>query len=63
LRKLFPEYGTYADAVPVLLPGRPANLQKTSNPFRWTLYLRNQEYQAGAGFIAGMLFLLWKVLR
>ena len=63
LRKLFPEYRTYAANVLMLLPGRPANLQKTSNPFRWSLYLRNQEYQAGGGYIAGMLFLLWKVLR
>ena len=36
--------------------------QKTRILFRTALYLRNQEYQAGAGFVAGMLFLLWKVL-
>jgi hypothetical protein len=63
LRKLFPEYGSYAASVPALLPSRIANYQKSPNPFRWTLYLRNREYQAGAGFVAGMLFLLWKVLR
>ena len=63
LRKLFPEYGSYAANVPALLPRRNASHQKSPNPFRWRLYLRNQEYQAGAGFIAGMLFLLWKVLR
>jgi steroid 5-alpha reductase family enzyme len=63
LRKLFPEYSVYATIVPALLPVRLTNQQKFPNPFRWSLYLRNQEYQAGAGFLAGMLFLLWKVLR
>src|ERR1035441_3523804 len=33
------------------------------NPFRTGLYLKNQEYQAGLGFLAGMLFLLWKVWK
>jgi hypothetical protein len=26
------------------------------------LYRTNQEYQAGLGFMAGMLFLFWKML-
>jgi protein-S-isoprenylcysteine O-methyltransferase Ste14 len=62
LRRLFPGYGAYAKAVPALLPGLQKFPQKNPNPFRWSLYLRNQEYQAGAGFAAGMLFLLWKVV-
>jgi protein-S-isoprenylcysteine O-methyltransferase Ste14 len=77
LRQLFPGYAAYADGVPALLPrltpwapaaARPGerrqvepNSQKSPNPFRWSLYLRNQEYNAGAGFAAGMLFLLWKL--
>jgi protein-S-isoprenylcysteine O-methyltransferase Ste14 len=31
--------------------------------FCWRLYLRNQEYQAFAGFIAGVLLLIWKASR
>jgi protein-S-isoprenylcysteine O-methyltransferase Ste14 len=66
LRKIFPEYAEYADRVPALLPritpslgpGRANDL----NPFRTALYLKNQEYQAGLGFVAGMLFLFWKML-
>jgi protein-S-isoprenylcysteine O-methyltransferase Ste14 len=61
LRRLFPEYAAYAVRVPALWPrARPA--AKSPNPFRFSLYLRNQEYQAGLGFTAGMLYLLWKAL-
>ena len=62
LRRLFPEYATYAERVPALLPRVRPIPAKNPNPFRISLYLRNQEYQAGAGFAAGMLFLLWKVV-
>ena len=62
LRRLFPEYAAYAGRVPTLWPRwRPAPCEN-SNPFRIVLYLKNQEFQAGAGFIAGVLFLLWKLL-
>ncbi|HWC97293.1 MAG TPA: isoprenylcysteine carboxylmethyltransferase family protein [Candidatus Sulfopaludibacter sp.] len=59
LRKLFPEYAAYAEAVPALLPRITAAASKNPQPFRFALYLKNQEYQAGAGLAAGMLFLLW----
>jgi protein-S-isoprenylcysteine O-methyltransferase Ste14 len=62
LRKLFPDYAAYAARVPALWPRLRPAFVKSANPFRWALYLRNQEYQAGAGFVAGMLLLLWKVL-
>ena len=62
LREIFPEYGAYADRVPALVPRIPKIREKNSNPFRSELYLINQEYQAGLGFLAGMLFLLWKML-
>jgi protein-S-isoprenylcysteine O-methyltransferase Ste14 len=62
LRTLFPEYAPYARQVPALWPRLTPAPTITSNPFRTALYLRNQEYQAGVGFAAGMLFLLWKVL-
>ncbi|MGD0497814.1 MAG: isoprenylcysteine carboxylmethyltransferase family protein [Bryobacteraceae bacterium] len=61
LRRLFPEYAGYAARVPALWP-RLTPAERTRNPFRFSLYLRNQEFQAGAGFGAGMLYLLWKAL-
>jgi protein-S-isoprenylcysteine O-methyltransferase Ste14 len=60
LRSIFPEYAAYAERVPALLPNFPAAGRKKSNPFRVALYLKNQEYQAAVGFIAGVLFLLLK---
>jgi len=67
LRQIFPEYAEYAERVPALLPRlarrpNPAP-ENIANPFRAGLYLKNQEYQAGLGFLAGMLFLLWKVWK
>lgn len=63
LRRLFPDFAGYASQVPALIPRLRPVPQKTSNPFRFALYLKNQEYQAGAAFAAGMLFLIWKILR
>ena len=62
LRELFPEYAGYAERVPALLPRPSGPPENNSNPFSWSLYLKNQEYQAGLGFAAGMLFLVWKML-
>jgi hypothetical protein len=61
LRVIFPDYAIYADHVPALIPRLTPYPKKSLNPFRGSLYLRNQEYQAGIGFFAGMLFLLWKM--
>ncbi len=61
LRRLFPEYAAYAREVPALFPRLTPYPTKTVNPFRGALYLRNQEYQAAAGYFAGVLFLLWKM--
>jgi protein-S-isoprenylcysteine O-methyltransferase Ste14 len=63
LRKLFPDYGSYAAVVPALWPRLTPAAAKNADPFHWSLYLKNQEYQAGAGWGAGILLLLWKVLR
>jgi protein-S-isoprenylcysteine O-methyltransferase Ste14 len=63
LHDLFRDYAGYAAAVPLLRPRFPPYRAKNPNPFRVSLYLRNQEYNAGAGFAAGMLFLLWKLVR
>ena len=62
LRNLFPAYAPYARQVPALWPRLTPAPTKNPNRFQAALYLRNQEYQAGAGFAAGMLFLLWRVL-
>ena len=61
LHALFPDYAAYAHHVPVLLPRWTPGPQKNPHPFRWALYLKNKEYQAGIGLTVGMLFLLWKV--
>lgn len=60
LRKLFPEYDGYARRVPKLIPrfGRAG-----SQTFRWAVYMRNQEYQAALGFLAGAAVLVWKAVR
>lgn len=61
LRRLFPEYEGYARQVPSLVPRLRAFRGEYANAFQWSLYLKNQEYQAGAGFLAGLLFLLWRL--
>jgi protein-S-isoprenylcysteine O-methyltransferase Ste14 len=63
LHELFRDYSAYASAVPLLLPRIAPFRSKNANRFRVALYLRNQEYNAGAGLAAGMLFLLWKIVR
>lgn len=61
LRELFPSYGDYARRVPMLVPRlrRPPNPRK----FRWELYMVNEEYQAGIGFLAGLAVLIWKAVH
>ena len=63
LRELFPEYEVYAHQVPALWPRLTAAPLGGATRFRWSLYRKNQEYQAALGFAAGMLFLLWKAAR
>lgn len=69
LRSLFPEYAAYAARVPALWPWRTlrssaANFRsRDSRSFQWPLYMRNGEYQAAVGLLAGALFLVWKALR
>ncbi|HLW76887.1 MAG TPA: isoprenylcysteine carboxylmethyltransferase family protein [Bryobacteraceae bacterium] len=57
LRSLFPDYAEYARVVPKLLP-RPTSATKSPNPFRWSLYRRNREYEALAGFLLGVAALV-----
>lgn len=58
LRKLFPEYSSYARQVPMLFPRLTTIIPESR--FRPDLYLRNQEYQALLGYGAGLAFLIWK---
>ncbi len=59
LRSLFPEYADYAKRVPRLWPRLAGH---SSKHFRVEVYVRNQEYQALAGFLIGVAVLIWKVL-
>jgi protein-S-isoprenylcysteine O-methyltransferase Ste14 len=60
LRSLFPEYDGYAKRVPKLLPRFSSSNGKR---FRWSIYVRNQEFQAPLGFLAGAIVLFWKAYR
>jgi protein-S-isoprenylcysteine O-methyltransferase Ste14 len=60
LRKLFPEYASYAQRVPKLLPRLSGS---SSKRFRWSVYMKNQEFQALLGFLAGAIVLVWKAFR
>ena len=63
LRSLFPEYAAYAARVPALWPGGTGKWPARSGSFQWPFYRNNREYQAAAGFLAGVLLLLWKALH
>ena len=58
LRKIFPDYQAYAERVPALIPKLTG--KQTGSPFQWSLYMKNQEYQAGAGFLIGLAYLVWR---
>ena len=62
LRQLFPEYAAYAARVPRLLPRVRAE-SAAGAPFRFSLYLRNREYQALAAGLAAAALLLLKLPR
>jgi protein-S-isoprenylcysteine O-methyltransferase Ste14 len=60
LRVLFPEYPGYAARVPRLRPRlRPARID--AGRFQWRLYIRNREYEALGGFLAGAALLAAKL--
>jgi protein-S-isoprenylcysteine O-methyltransferase Ste14 len=62
LRTLFPDFEEYSKRVPRLFP-RLGAARGTGKPFRWTVYRRNREYEALAGFLAGAAALVWKAVR
>jgi protein-S-isoprenylcysteine O-methyltransferase Ste14 len=60
LRHLFPDFDGYARRVPALWPTlHPAHIPSR---FQWALYVRNREYQALLGWLAGLALLVAKVL-
>ena len=59
LQNLFPAFRDYQRRVPKLLPRLPAGSLGTKR-FQWALYRRNREYEALAGFVAGVAVLCWK---
>lgn len=61
LRQLFPGYADYAARVPALWP-RLSPAYAGSGKFRFSLYLRNREYQALLGYLAGAALLVGKLL-
>ncbi len=61
LRSLFPGYEAYASRVGMLLPS--GRLAGASRRFAWRLYVKNREYQAALGFLAGAAVLALKVVR
>jgi protein-S-isoprenylcysteine O-methyltransferase Ste14 len=62
LRRLFPEYASYAREVRALVPRMSRYRGKSGEPFRLSQYVENREYQAAMGYGAGLAFLLWKVM-
>ncbi len=62
LRKIFPEYAAYAARIGRLTPVRkwPGGARR----FSWTLYRKNEEYKALAGFLiaVGWLIVKWLIL-
>jgi len=58
--KLFPEYAAYAARVSRLLPRVRAESAAGAR-FRFSLYLRNREYQALAAGLAAAALLLFKL--
>jgi len=62
LRNLFPAFAGYAEKVPRFWPAIRPEVQSPTR-FRVSLYRQNREYNAAAGYLAGVALLLWKLLR
>jgi protein-S-isoprenylcysteine O-methyltransferase Ste14 len=60
LRQLFPDFKEYGERVRALWPRRPAIF--SPGRFQMELYIRNEEYQALLGFLAGAAWLAIKLI-
>lgn len=56
-----PKYEAYAAAVPLFFPYRKP-VEASGGKFQWQRYRRNREYEAALGYLAGILFLILKIL-
>lgn len=54
-------FDEYADAVPLFFPFRKP-LRPSKTKFEWKRYRRNREYEAALGYLAGVIFLIAKIL-
>ncbi len=61
LRQRFPEFESYAQEVPRLLP-RVRSARKPSGSFSWNLYWKHREYNALVGSGAMLVALMAKIL-
>jgi protein-S-isoprenylcysteine O-methyltransferase Ste14 len=64
LRRQFREvYDRYASTVPLLFPTRLTGRGASSceRGFLWLRYKKNREYEAAAGYLAGIIFLALKI--
>jgi protein-S-isoprenylcysteine O-methyltransferase Ste14 len=60
LRKLFPDYESYAARVGRFFPR--TRVVSGNRNFSFVLYRRNQEYKAAAGFLVALAWLIWKFI-
>jgi protein-S-isoprenylcysteine O-methyltransferase Ste14 len=62
LRKHFGrKFDDYAGAVPLFFPHQKP-LKPSPTKFEWTRYRKNREYEAALGYLAGVVFLIAKIL-
>jgi protein-S-isoprenylcysteine O-methyltransferase Ste14 len=61
LRNLFPAFDEYCRRVPQLVP-KLFGFTRGPKTFQWWLYKKNREYEASAGFLAGVAILVFKTL-
>lgn len=55
------EYEAYAATTPLFLPS-PKSINVRHEKFDWKRYRRNHEYEAALGYLAGIIFLIIKIL-
>lgn len=60
-RRFGREFDVYAAAVPLIFPRRKP-LKPSRTKFDWNRYRRNREYEAALGYLAGVIFLIAKIL-